>query len=198
MASRFVSERGAGSARALIPIAALLALVSCSSPLDVPTQRIDTTLTNRIKLRDILVNVRINRPTYSLTIDDWPHTIDFLTFQADTANLPPHISMNCILESDPKGITDEAFLKRVHIRLDDLPAEGTISVVGDPLVGTGASATVVVNGVEYNTSKDYVATGVLYHIPGRPQQIQGTIAIGLNCGPDIRVAIAVNFLASQS
>jgi hypothetical protein len=182
--------------RTIIASAALLALAACGSPLDVSTPRIDTRLTNRIKLRDVSVSARVERPGDTTHIDDWRHGTVSATFIADTAGDPPRVSMDCRWTALP-GDTATTVLKEIRIRLDDVEARGSLPLTGLPAGGTGALATVVVDGVEYTSGTAYTASAVLYYLPGDTRKIQGTIVIGMDRSPAFTARVAINFLASQ-
>lgn len=188
--------------RSTIAFGALLALLSCSSPLDVPTKRIDTQLTNRIKVRSVEVNATIERPADSLIIDqwpydsltigDWPHTVTSPLFNADTIGSPPHIWMNYQMRG-----TGKSWLKEINLKLDDVKSEGAVTLATGPGAGSRVTATVAVGNREYTTTTSDNASGTFYYRHGEKESIQGTIVIGMDRSPSFSILIAINFTATQ-
>jgi hypothetical protein len=185
------------NARIIIALALLPVLASCTSPIDVPTARIDTTLTNRIKLRDITVNALIQRVPDTLTIDAWSHTTPTSEFAVDSIGAPPSLTMNCRLQASPTQSSSATSLKELRIRLDNLPAQGTAQLGTDPTIGSGVAATVIVDNTEYATGAGTTASAALFYIQTDKKRVQGTIVIGLNHWPLFNLVVAVNFTASQ-
>jgi hypothetical protein len=183
--------------RTTIAVMLLALLASCSSPIDVPTARIDTKLTNRIKLRSISVNARIERPADTTTIDEWSYTASTAAFAADTSGTPPTLSMNYVLNAQAAGATAAPLVKEVRIALDRVPAQGATTLGTDGSAASNVTATIVVDGVEYTTGAGATASAALYYLPDGKKRIQGTIVLGMNRSPLFTLLLAINFQASQ-
>ncbi len=181
----------------IIPLLALLALASCSSPLDVGTERIETRLTNGLKLRTVSASVRIIRDTDSILVEEWEYGVGSSRFSADTTAQPPSITLQRTMTGAPiPGKT--SWLKELSIRLDDVATEGTIPMGGTAGQGNGAAATVVIEGAEHHSTRSDNANASIHHFSSNGRRtVQGTIVLGMNRSPLFTVVVAVNFTASQ-
>jgi|GEM_PF-7115484 len=176
----------------------LLLLLGCNSPLDIDTKRIDTQLTNRIKLRDITVSARIAHNEDTLTIEQWDHQTVAASLAMDTAATGgARLWLRQTLRCAPADSSKATWLKELVIRLDDVQADGTVTIAGNPIEGTGASATVVVDGDEYGIGAGYNANGVFHFIRQQKQALQGNLVIGSDRMPAFSLLLTVNISASQ-
>lgn len=185
------------SLRAIIPLLGLL-LASCTSPLEVNTERIDTKLTNGLKLRTISTSVRITRGTdTSMTQEEWAYTVTASSFRADTTADPPGISLRLAMQGSP-GPAESSWLKEISIRLDDTGSTGSIPLAAAANGGNSIGATVMIGGVEHRSTLADNANASLHHfIRDGVRAVQGTIVLGMNGSPEFTVVTVVNFLARQ-
>ncbi len=177
--------------------ALLLLLLGCNAPLDIETKRIDTRLTNRIKLRDVAVSARIAHREDTLIIEQWGHQTMTSSLEIDTTGGVPRLWLQQTLRCSPSDSTNVTWLKELVIRLDDVQTDGTITIAGNPAAGTGASATVVVDGDEYGIGASYNANGVFHFIRQQKQMLQGNLVIGSDQAPAFSLLLTITISASQ-
>ena len=183
--------------RPIIPLLGLLLLASCTSPLEMNTERIDTKLTNGLKLRTVSASVRITRGAdTSVTQEEWAHTITASSFRADTATEPPGISLRLAMRGAPGP--EDSWLKELAIRLDDTGSTGSIPLAAAASTGNSVGAAVMIGGIEHRSTLADNANASLHHFTSNGvRAVQGTIVLGMNGSPEFSVVAVVNFMASQ-
>ena len=178
-------------------LAALLpALLSCSSPLDEATDRIDTQITNIIKFKSVAVSARLALPSDTVLLDDWSYDMKASALVVDSSVSPHRIRLDRTMVQYASE-TPRIWLKELRIRIDDAMADSATRLIGDPARGSGIAATVNVNGMDYTADNDYTASGTLHYIRGEKNRVEGTLLIGIDRSPAFTLMLAVNISASQ-
>ena len=175
-----------------------LALAACSSPLDVPTDRIETRLTNGIKFREMTVSAHMERgvvPGDSITVE-WNYMTTASSFMADTTANPPLFRMH--REMHPMShILPGCSLRELEIDISNLEAEGSHSLFCYPTSKNFVRALVEIGTTQYRSaSGDNASITIHYRNPGK-RLIKGTLVLGMNRSPEFTLLVVVNFTASQ-
>lgn len=175
----------------------LLGLGSCSSPLDVGTERIDTRITNGLKLRTVSASVRIIRGGDTTLIEEWAYSVGSSSFSADTSVQPPGVTLRQVMLG-AAGSGKTPWLKEIAIRLDGARADGAIPIAATADQKNGAGAVMMVDGTEYRSTPADNANASLHHfINNGRRTVQGTVVLGMNRPPAFSMVAAINFTASQ-
>jgi hypothetical protein len=89
------------------------------------------------------------------------------------------------------------WLQELRIRIDTASSNGIITLNGNAASGSGASARIVIDGVEHLIATGYNASAVLHYSRDNRRTIHGTILIGAERPSAFTLLIAINFTASQ-
>jgi hypothetical protein len=175
----------------------LPALLSCSSPLDEPTGRIDTQLTNIIKFRTMAVSARLTLPADTVIIDNWGYDVTSSSLTVDSARSPATLRLDRRMVQYASE-TPRIWLKDLRIRLDRADLDTAVEISGgDPALGSGVAAIMEINGTQYATGNNYTASAVLHYVRGAKNGITGTMLIGIDRSPAFTLLLAVDIDASQ-
>ncbi|HVZ42117.1 MAG TPA: hypothetical protein VHI13_22750 [Candidatus Kapabacteria bacterium] len=172
-------------------------LASCSSPIDIDTKRIDTRLTNYVKLQEMTASVQITRPSDTTVTSNWLFTIADGSFRVDTSVSPPRLWLNYHLVAVPGGGAQATTLKELRVRIDGMRTDSTGPLGNDPDRGSGASARFVSGGMEFATSATANANATLHYLAGADPSILGTVVLGMNVNDSLSVFAVLNFRASR-
>jgi hypothetical protein len=175
----------------------LPALFSCCSPLDESTGRIDTQLTNIIKLRTMAVSARLALAADTVIIDDWEYDVASSSLAIDSTMSPATLRLDRRMVHYASE-TPRIWLKDLRIRLDRTNLDTAVEISGgDPALGNGVAAIMEINGTEYATGSDYTVSAVLHYVRGTKNGITGTMLIGIDRSPAFTLLLAVELDASQ-
>ncbi|MBS1914457.1 MAG: hypothetical protein JST22_20880 [Bacteroidetes bacterium] len=172
-------------------------LASCSSPIDIDTKRIDTRLTNYVKLQEMTASMRIIHPPDSAVASNWLFTVADGSFRVDTSATPPRLWLNYRLVAAPGNGAQATTLKELRVRIDGMRADSTGPLGSDPDRGSGAVTRFVSRGVEFTTNATANANAALRYTAGADPSILGTVVLGMNLNDSLSVIAVLNFRASR-
>ena len=193
----YIAIRYISLSPALVLLAALLlaGLGACTSPLDLETRRLDSILVPGMKLQTITTNVfNGNGVVDTSAVINWVSVTDTLYFKVKTGSEPPRVSLYTVMRND--STVDSAApikLKRLLIRLEDLPAVGTYELSGVTTAGhNSVSATLTINNTTYSTnlfSRNFQAQLQLNSITTPTRRVEGKITLSIDTGGGRRLLV---------